>query len=448
MVHGSIAAGTILISAFVSLAPAQAQSWAAAGDGTISIPASVSGNAIRGATLSCRGGKWSLRLMAELSFGGATDTAVPVALTVGRTVVPTIAQRAASTIDVPPAAIAAMRSGSRLTISFPAGGVTIQSSFPLRGSGRALDAATASCPAAVAEAPAPAATPPAATAPVAAPQGAAAQPAATLTAPAEVAAGAALAVAYTGPRDSNDWIGVVAPSAGPRDWFSGGFAYTTSPASVVLSAPAVPGAYELRYVNAKYEILARRPIEVVAAAAATLSAPDSVAGGRLVAVTHTGPEGQANVVAIVPPGDPASSRGLGQAASVNVKPAQPRAPVAPGAYELRYILTVGPSPQVVARRPITVTPPPAVAIADAQVALGGTVSIAIDNAPRESGNYLYLARPDRPDNDYAGGYVSIPAAGPVTMPAPKEAGTWAIRYVVPTARGYVALGRGTLTVTP
>lgn len=444
MVCRPLPLGVLALVGISAPALAQAPGWANVGAGQIAIPASVAGNAIPGATLSCSGGKWTLKLKADVAFGAASDTAVPVALSIDRTVVPAIAQRATSLIDVPPAALAAMRSGSRLTVSFPAGGISIQSSFALRGSRQALEAASASCPAAIAQAPAA----PAATAPAPPPPAAQAQGAASLTAPAEVAAGAALAVAYTGPRENNDWIGVVAPTAGPGDWFSGGFAYTTTPASAVFTAPALPGTYEIRYVTAKNEVLARRPITVVAATSATLSAPDSVAGGRLIAVGHNGPEGQANVIAIVPPGDPASSRGLGQAASVNVKPAQPRAPVAPGTYELRYILTVGPTPQVIARRPITVTEPPVVTIADAQVALGGSVSIEIGNAPREVSNFLYLARPDRPDGDYAGGYVSIPASGPVTMPAPKEPGIWAIRYVVPTGQGYVAIGRGTLTVAP
>ena len=85
---------------------------------------------------------------------------------------------------------------------------------------------------------------------------------ATLDAPDQVPAGVAFDVTWTGPNGPGDYITIVATGAPPGAYLS--YANTSNGSPARLTAPAAPGAYELRYVveRAGVTTLATRPIEV------------------------------------------------------------------------------------------------------------------------------------------------------------------------------------------
>ena len=67
----------------------------------------------------------------------------------------------------------------------------------------------------------------------------------TLEAPPEVAAGSDFEVAWTGPNGPGDYVTIV--PAGAADGVYLDYSYTTEGSPVTLTAPAEPGAYEIRY---------------------------------------------------------------------------------------------------------------------------------------------------------------------------------------------------------
>lgn len=67
----------------------------------------------------------------------------------------------------------------------------------------------------------------------------------TLEAPPEVAAGSDFDVTWTGPDGPGDYVTIVAAGAAETAYLD--YAYTTEGSPITLTAPAEPGAYEIRY---------------------------------------------------------------------------------------------------------------------------------------------------------------------------------------------------------
>ena len=100
-----------------------------------------------------------------------------------------------------------------------------------------------------------------------------------------------------------------------------------------------------------------------------------------------------------------------------------------------------------ARKPVTVSQAPAVTLTAAATSAGAPVDVALgDDAPRLSGDYIYIARKDEPPKGHSGGLTSVSTDGETTMSAPKEPGEWELRYVVQVASDYHILGHAPLTV--
>jgi Ca-activated chloride channel homolog len=84
---------------------------------------------------------------------------------------------------------------------------------------------------------------------------------ATLDAPDTVAVGAQFQVAWTGPNGPGDYITIVRDGAPAGEYLS--YDYTATGPTVTLTAPAEPGAYELRYIVERAgATLVSRPIAV------------------------------------------------------------------------------------------------------------------------------------------------------------------------------------------
>lgn len=421
---GRIAIALLLAA---SPAPALAQSWTA-GDGVIAIPASVGGSKVAGATMTCLGGSFFLTLQGVTLGSGSGET--PVALVVDGSAFATRAD-AAGSIAVPEAAVPALKTGKRLTVGFPAAGINIETVFALRGSSKALEVLAANCPANAGGTPA--AEPVEAAAPK--------PDAVTLDFAAEVPARGRLEVAFTGPAGDGDWIGFATVGSSPSSWVQGAYAYVAQGSPQTLHVPAAYGTYEIRYVTKAYEVLLAREVKVTGPDGASLTAPETAVGASAITVDFSGPGGENAFVGVARAGA-APSETISRI-GVYVAPVVLRAPVEAGNYEIRFVAD---GATVLAKRSLAVSEAPKVTLPTLETTAGAKLAIELIDAPRTAGDYIYLAKGGTPDSDYGGGYVGVPASGPASIDAPKEAGAWEIRYVVPSAGSYVALGRAPLAV--
>lgn len=175
---------------------------------------------------------------------------------------------------------------------------------------------------------------------------------ASIEGPASVTEGSVFEVRFEGTGNTQDFITIVA--AGTAEGQYGNYASVRDGDTVRLTAPEAPGSYEIRYLTARgYRTLSRQPI-AVAAAGATLAAPDEVRGGEHFPVEWTGVGNDHDYVTIVE--STAEPREYGHHAYVRSgNPVRILAPLTPGDYELRYALGV--SRKILARRAIRVTEP-------------------------------------------------------------------------------------------
>ncbi len=405
-------------------APAVAQGWSAGDDGSISIPASVAGAKLAGASMTCQGGAYSL-VLPGVTIGSGSGGQSPVALLVDKSVFATTADAATGMIAVPEAAIAALKSGSRLTLSFAAGAMQVETSFALRGSSKALESLAAKCQSAAASA---------------APTAAGSAVALEFEAVAE--AGGSMSVTFKGPNGNGDWIGLAPVGSPGSTWLGGSYAYTSAGNPVTFPVPKAWGTYEVRYVTASSAVLLAKTVEVRGEGGPKLDAPATAVGGSAIDVTFEGPGGSDAFITIVKPEAPPTAIGEGSREGAGNSPATLRVPLEAGAFELRYVA----AGKLVAKRDLTISPAPQVTIAPMEASAGQVLSVELPNAPRTAGDYLYIARAGTPDPDYGGGYVAVPATGPASIPAPQETGSWELKYMVPARGSYAVLGRAALTI--
>ncbi|MCC0029959.1 MAG: hypothetical protein H6891_06745 [Brucellaceae bacterium] len=415
----------IALSLAVLAAPSFAQSWTA-GDGGIAVPASVGGASVAGAAVTCRADTFYLALTGTPVGDGASE--VPVALLIDGKLFATSAA-ADGRIAIPAAAVEGLKSGNRLTLNFPSGGQSLETVFALKGSSKALETLAANCAA------------PDTPEQVAGNGG-------TIEVADAYQAGTQAEIAFTVPdKPNNYWVGFVPKGAGPTDFLSNGYAYTSAGSPAKLTVPGMAGDYEVRLADdTDKAVLAAKPVTVTAPGTATVDGPATATGGQMIEVTHSGPSGASNLVVLVAAGAGDGTYHAYQQSYTGTSPATLRAPVSGGDYELRYVLGVGQA-VVLARKPITVTQAPAVTLTAAEAAAGTPVTVVLGaDAPRGSGDYIYIAKPGTPGNNYDGGYVSVPSSGDAQIPAPGEAGAWELRYVAPDNGTWTALGSAALTV--
>jgi Mg-chelatase subunit ChlD len=262
-----------------------------------------------------------------------------------------------------------------------------------------------------------------------------------LTAAESALVGSALEVAWQGPPNERDFITIVAIDA-PEGRYQA-YEYTRR-SPVTLTAPQQPGAYELRYLAAAspYPTLARRPITIVDTQA-TLSAPATVAAGESFTLQWTGPNNSRDFIALVK-ADAAEGTYSGpyeytsKDASLTL-----RAPDAPGAYELRYLMGATPY-RTLGRLPVTVTSTAASLTVPASVVAGSSFT-AEWQGPDNVRDFIAIVPAGAPARQYDA-YVYTSAGNPATLAAPEIPGTYEVRYL--TGQTYDTLAAAVLAVTP
>ncbi len=261
-----------------------------------------------------------------------------------------------------------------------------------------------------------------------------AESAVAFDAPASVAGGADFKVGWKGPAAYYDEIQLASPAT--TDGSRIEYARASNPAEpVTLTAPLQAGTFEIRYWSSRGKAVLARTTVDVSAAATTLDASSSVAGGAPVAVTWTGPGARFDEIQIAPAG--AAAGDAVARADVGDSPVTLAAPVEAGNYELRY--WSGAWRATLARRTLTVSAPSA----SLSVAAGPTVTAGSKFAVTwqgPAGRYddIRVAAPDSAP-DAAIHAARVGAAGEaVELLAPTQPGTYELRYWSDSARKVLA----------
>ncbi|MBE2213036.1 MAG: VWA domain-containing protein [Opitutaceae bacterium] len=259
----------------------------------------------------------------------------------------------------------------------------------------------------------------------------------TLEAPAESPAGGRVSVVWSGPSNAGDFITVV-PMGTPEGDYAG-YADTDrgSPASIVV--PIQAGECEIRYVSGQgRKSLARRPLKVTPVEVTLDAAPEAKVGGT-VEVTWTGPANAGDYLTIVPATLP-DDRYAEYADASGGSPSRIRAPIEPGACEIRYVS--GQGRKVLARRPLAVAAIEVTLEAADQAEAGGPVRITW-TGPDYKGDYITIVPKDLPDGRYAQ-YADTSRGSPLEMNAPIDTGECEIRYMA--GQGARVLARRSIRV--
>ncbi|HTL68857.1 MAG TPA: hypothetical protein VL200_14430 [Lacunisphaera sp.] len=180
--------------------------------------------------------------------------------------------------------------------------------------------------------------------------------------------------------------------------------------------------------------------EPAAEATAELAAPAAADMAARLEVTWTGPGNQDDFIAVAraaqPPGT-FDNRVFVRSGN----PAKVWVPSEPGEYELRYIL--GRGIKLLAKAPLTVNAvtaevrPPAAATA-------GMEFEVIWQGPGHAGDFIAVARPNQPPGASVSS-VRIKPGGTLKVRAPREPGTYEVRYIL--GRGSKVLAKAIITIT-
>ena len=262
-------------------------------------------------------------------------------------------------------------------------------------------------------------------------------PAASLQAPDQAPAGSTVTVGYAAPKASDDEIHVAEVGSPDGRWLR--YEAVRERDAVEILLPTLPGPYELRYLDKRGRVLARRTIEATPIEA-SLAAPEFGPAGGRVEVAWSGPAYSGDYIAIVEVGaDPDAF--IHYVMLRGASPVELLLPTAPGPYEIRYQL--GQDRRVLASLPFEVVGIDATLNAPATAPAGGLVEVAW-TGPAYGGDYISISQPEAEDGAYLE-YVDVREGSPVSLRLPAEPGRYEVRYVVGQDR--TVLARAPLTLT-
>ena len=173
-----------------------------------------------------------------------------------------------------------------------------------------------------------------------------------LSAPADAIAGTTIQVTWTGPDNAGDYITVVAIET--PDGQYGNYTNTSAGSPLNLLIPIMAGRAELRYMAGQgHKVLARRPVDIVAAEV-RLSAPAECAAGAAVSITWTGPNNPGDYITVVAKATP-DGQYAAYTPTTTGSPLSVKAPNDAGDAEVRYM--TGQGNRVLARIALKVNAP-------------------------------------------------------------------------------------------
>ncbi|WP_377506034.1 VWA domain-containing protein [Octadecabacter sp. R77987] len=255
----------------------------------------------------------------------------------------------------------------------------------------------------------------------------------TIMAPDTAPVGATIDIGWTGPDYRNDYIAVA--RIGDTGYENYGYTARGNPTQVDM--PTEPGDYELRYVMSQQStVIATRPITVTDIAV-SVSGPATATAGASVPVEWVGPDYDNDYIAVAEIGE----RGyINYTYTKDGSPLMLQMPVAPGDYELRYVLSQ--DSEVIATAPIAVTALSVTLDAPETAPMGALVGVMWDGPDYDND---YVAVSQIGENGYIN-YTYTREGSPLMLEMPAEAGTFEIRYYL-SQDSEVAASR-IITTTP
>lgn len=249
--------------------------------------------------------------------------------------------------------------------------------------------------------------------------------------PVEVTAGAKFVVEWTGPANQGDYITIVPRDA--RDGTYKHYAYPRQGKPLELVALEEAGPCELRYVSGQgAKTLARSAIEVKPAEVG-LEAADEVVAGSTLSVSWSATIHPQDFVTIVMKDAKEGSYGpVAYAGRAN--PAEVTAPETPGEAEIRYLTRKG--RRTLASRPLRITAASATLEVAGRLAANQPFEVAWAG-PSNARDYITIVASDAPDNA-RGALVYAAKGSPQDLRAPRDAGTYEVRYLTGKLRKVLA----------
>ncbi len=177
-----------------------------------------------------------------------------------------------------------------------------------------------------------------------------------------------------------------------------------------------------------------------ASEAAEISAPAAINMAAPVEVSWTGPGAKDDFITVARPAQPPGSFD-NRAFVRNGNPAKLWAPSDPGEYEVRYIL--GRGVKLLAKAPLTVNAVTA-SVQSPVTAMAGTEFEISWQGPGYARDFISIARPGQPPGASVNS-TRIRPGGTLKVRAPREPGTYELRYIV--GRGAKQLAKTVITVT-
>ncbi|HEY8995509.1 MAG TPA: hypothetical protein VIM71_12645 [Lacunisphaera sp.] len=246
-----------------------------------------------------------------------------------------------------------------------------------------------------------------------------------------------LEISWQGPANRDDFIAIARPDQAPGAFVERTLVREGNPLKVW--APSDPGDYEVRYVIGRgAKVLATAPLAVAGIPAKVASA-GPVSAAAWIEVQWEGPARDGDSITVAGPAQ-APGASLARTSVKEGNPLKVRAPSDPGAYEVRYIL--GRGNRLLASAPVTVTPvtagitPPASATAGAEFGVPW-------QGPGYPEDFVSIARADQPPGASLHA-ASIRKGNPAKLRAPKEPGTYEVRYIL--GRGNRLLAKAVITI--
>ncbi len=253
-----------------------------------------------------------------------------------------------------------------------------------------------------------------------------------LDVPEELTVGQAFEVQYTTDGEPADFIAFtdlgVEANRYSYDWHR---VSAGSPAK--FSAPTKPGTYAVRFITADSKTIVVEKRLVVKEAPATVTAPDTVGAGNEFAVTFAGPLNSLDYISMTDPDAPNANYKYGYQYTNRAgdgKTVNFMAPIEPGQYAVRYVVSGKPGDRDLAAATFTVTDVTgSVSPPTTPIEAGATFQVAWQG-PDTRQDFITLTDTDAGPFTYTYGYQYTSRGNPVTLTAPTTAGEYIVRYVM------------------
>jgi hypothetical protein len=243
-------------------------------------------------------------------------------------------------------------------------------------------------------------------------------------APPTASAGSVIRFNWNGPNAAGDMVFVTEPNLADNRYPLSNHHLTASGPTAVLTVPAQPGQYEIRYFSkANGAVLTRTPLEVTYAQV-TLDSPDTIPAGTPFEFEWLGPNA---------PGDLLFTTNGTKGVLI--------APGVTGTYHLRYYSK--PNGRALVKKDIRVTA--AEVVLDAPRTSSPGASITVNwSGPGARGDMLFIVKPGLAANKYWTRNHPVSRGTPAILTVPAEPGTYEIRYY--SMNNSITLGKRNLIV--